>query len=118
MGDVDWPKFKAFALINALGGDFEYMQSQVHEMADDPGFSANTIVRRIQRESDLIKRRAEQGEGQSALPFQSPQTRRRERLICTHCKRPGHSAEFCISPGGRFAGHTLGEARGPTSRTG
>ena len=55
MGPLDWPTFKTYAFINALGGEFEYMQSQIHASANDPGFSANTIVARILQESDLIK---------------------------------------------------------------
>jgi len=112
MGDLDWPTFKTYALINALGGEFEYMQSQVHASSNEPGFLANTVVARVLQENDLIKHRAEGGEGSSTLVSQ---TGRREHecspLICTHCKRTGHMAEFCISCGGKFAGHSLKEAR-------
>ena len=110
MGDLDWPTFKTYALINALGGEFEYMQSQIHASANDPGFSANTVVTHILQENNLLKRRAEGGEGPSTL---ISQTGRRERspLTCTHCKRTGHVADFCISRGGKFYGHTLEEAR-------
>jgi len=110
MGPLDWPTFKTYALINALGDEFEYMQSQIHASANDPGFSSNTIIARILQESDLIKRCVEGGEGPSAL---ISHTGRREcsPLICTHCKRTGHVADFCISRGGKFAGHTFEEAR-------
>jgi len=67
MGDLDWPTFKTYVLINALGGKFEYMQSQIHVLSNDPGFSAKTVVARILQESDLIKRHAEGGEGPSTL---------------------------------------------------
>jgi hypothetical protein len=53
MGSIDWDKFKSVVLINALGGDLEHIQSQLHGVADDPGFSTNTIVRRIRHEADL-----------------------------------------------------------------
>jgi len=112
MGDLDWPTFKMYALINALGGEFEYMQSQVHASSNEPGFSANTVIARVLQENDLIKCHAEGGEGSSALVSQ---TGRREcehsPLICTHCKHTGHMAEFCISCRGKFAGHSLEEAR-------
>ena len=110
MGDLDWPKFKTIMLINALGGELEHVQSHIHSMADDPGFCAEKIINRIHRERDLIKHRAAQGEGPSTL---ISQTKRRDRkpTICSHCQRPGHTAEFCISPGGKFAGHSLEEAR-------
>ena len=110
MGDIDWNKFKTIMLINALGGELEHVQSQIHGMADEPSFSAEKIVHRIYRERDLIKHRAAQGEGPTAL---ISETRRkdRERTICSHCQRPGHTAEFCISHGGKYAGHTIEEAR-------
>jgi len=44
MGDLDWPTFKTYVLINALGGEFEYMQSQVHASSNEPGFLANTVI--------------------------------------------------------------------------
>ena len=112
MGDLDWPTFKTYALINALGGEFKYMQSQVHASSNEPRFSASTVVARILQENDLIKRRAEGGEGSSALISHTGRCEReRSPLICSHCKRTGHMAEFCISCGGKFAGHTLEEAR-------
>jgi len=33
MGDLDWPTFKTYVLINTLGGKFEYMQSQIHALS-------------------------------------------------------------------------------------
>jgi len=111
MGDLDWPTFKTYTLINALGGEFKYMQSQVHASSNEPGFSANTVIACILQENDLIKRRAEGGEGSSTLVSQTGRCEHdRSPLICTHCKRTGHMAEFCISRGGKFAGHTLEEA--------
>ena len=108
MGDFDWQKFKTVLLINALGGELEYLQSHIYGMADDPGFSSASVVHRIHREQDLIKHCAVQGEGPSALISQN---RRCERTICSHCQKPGHYADFCIAPGGKFVGHTLEEAR-------
>ena len=110
MGDLDWPTFKTYVLINTLGGEFEYMQLQIHASSNDPGFSAKTVVARILQKSNLIKQCAEGGEGPSAL-ISSTNRRERPPLICTHCKCTGHIADFCISCGGKFAGHTLEEAR-------
>ena len=66
MGDIDWNKFKIIMSINALGGELEHVQSQIHGMADDPGFSAEKIVHLIHRERDLMKHRAAR-EGPLAL---------------------------------------------------
>jgi len=111
MGDLDWPMFKTYALINALGGEFKYMQSQVHASLNEPGFLANTVVTRVLQENDLIKRRTEGGEGSSTLVSQTGHCEREcSPLICMHCKHTGHMAEFCISHGGKFAGHSLEEA--------
>jgi len=109
MGDLDWPTFKTYVLINALGGKFEYMQLQIHVLSNDPGFSAKTVIARILQESDLIKRHAEGGEGPSTLISHAGRCKH-SPLICTHCKCTGHIADFCISYGGKFAGHTLKEA--------
>ena len=67
MGDLDWPTFKTYVLINALGGEFEYMQSQIHASSNDPGFSVKTVVTCILQENNLIKQHREGGKGPSAL---------------------------------------------------
>jgi len=109
MGDLDWPTFKTYVLINALGGEFEYMQSQIHASSNNPGFSTKTVVACILQESDLIKRHMEGGKGPSALISHAGR-RERSPLICAHCKCTGYIADFCISCGGKFAGHTFEEA--------
>ena len=109
MGNLDWPTFKTWVLINALGGEFEYIQSQVHSSTNEPGFSASTVVACILQENDHIKHWAEGSKGPIALISQTGQCEH-PPLTCTHCKRTGHLAEFCISCGGKFARHTLEEA--------
>jgi len=47
MGDLNWPTFKTIVLMNALRGEFGYLQEQVHAMANDPGFSATTVIQRV-----------------------------------------------------------------------
>jgi hypothetical protein len=36
---------------------------------------------------------------------------RRPKLVCSNCKRESYSTDYCVSPGGRMAGHTVEEAR-------
>jgi len=110
MGPLDWPTFKTYALINALGDEFKYMQSQIHASANDPGFSSNTVIACILQESDLIKCRVEGGKGPSTLISHTGH-HECSPLICTHCKRTSHVADFCISHSGKFARHTFEEAR-------
>jgi len=78
-------------------------------LSNDPGFSTKTVVAHILQESDLIKCHMEGGEGPSALISLAGRCEC-SPLICTHCKCTGHIADFCISCGGKFAGHTLEEA--------
>jgi len=109
MGPLNWPTFKTYALINALGDEFEYMQSQIHMSANNPGFSLNTVIAHILQESDLIKRCMEGGKGPSALISHTGH-HECSPLICAHCKHTSHIADFCISHGGKFARHTFEEA--------
>jgi hypothetical protein len=32
-------------------------------------------------------------------------------MLCTHCKKSGHLADFCIQPGGKMAGRSIDNAR-------
>jgi hypothetical protein len=112
MGPINWGKIKAIALVNALSGDFEYLQSSIQQKVEDPNFTSRTVLKCIRHEANLIKRRAEQ---HPTVPSVSStalvvQTKTRQRPFCKNCRCPGHSANFCIAPGGKFAGHTIEEA--------
>ena len=109
MGNLDWLMFKIYVLINTLGGEFEYVQLQVHASANEPGFSASTVVVCILQENDCIKCQAEGGNRPIALISQTGRCEH-SPLLCTHCKCTSHLAKFCISHGGKFTGHTLEEA--------
>jgi gag-polypeptide of LTR copia-type len=112
MGPINWDKIKAIALVNALSGDFEHLQSSIQQKVEDPNFTSGTVLKCIRHEANLIKRRAEQ---HPTVPSVSStalvaQTKTRQRPFCKNCRRPGHSADFCIAPGGKFAGRTIEEA--------
>jgi hypothetical protein len=113
MGPINWDRIKAMALVNALSGDFDHLQSSIQQMVEDPNFTSATVLKCIRQEANLLKRRAEQTPGivTNTSAALVARTKPRQRLFCTHCRRPHHSPDFCISPGDKYAGHTLEEAQ-------
>jgi transposase InsO family protein len=110
MGAFDNDKLLTVLLVNSLGRNYPQLQSTVHGMVDDPSFTSATGFKRVDTEASLELRRAE-------LSIQSPSTAltavnsKGKEFVCTHCKRPFHTAEFCIQKGGRMAGRSLEDAK-------
>lgn len=106
MGPIDDDQLLASWLINGLNDNpiFENIQSNIISSADDPNWSSKTIIRRLQQQDNLVRRRAEQAP-QTSSAF-AAQGHGKPRMLCTNCKKSGHLADFCVQPGGKMAGHT------------
>jgi hypothetical protein len=111
MGPIDDDQLLASWLINGLNDNpvLEDIQSDIISSADDPNWSSKAIIRRLQQQDNLVRLRAEQAPtASSALAAQS---QGKPRMLCAHCKKPGHLADFCIQPSGKMAGRSIEDAR-------
>ena len=61
MGPVDMENIFTVLLLNALGEDFQDLQSNIQATSNDTTFSVNYIIQRIQNEENLQKHRVDQG---------------------------------------------------------
>jgi gag-polypeptide of LTR copia-type len=121
IGPINSDQLLTVFLINAMGDQFQHLQSRVQAMTKDPNFSSNDIISILLEEEALIKRRTEQGLGptseSSALVTtstptnNSPNRSSRNRPTCGNCKRVGHATEYCVRRGGKMAGKTIEDAR-------
>ncbi len=108
MGPIDDDELHTIFLVNALNDDFESVQSNIMSLiSDSKNFTSKTVVRRLLQEDQLIRRRAEQNAPTSSTTALAAQGQGRPRSLCTHCKKPGHLADFCIRPGGKMAGRSI-----------
>jgi hypothetical protein len=110
IGPLDGDHLRTVFLLNALGEHYPHLQSFIRANSDSPSFSSNTVVRAIQHEEDLIRSREEQGLQVPSTAL-AAQGRPRGKIICAHCKRTGHVADFCIQPGGKMEGRRVDDAR-------
>jgi hypothetical protein len=110
IGPLDGDHLRTVFLVNALGEHYPQLQSMIQGSYDNPSFSSHTVVRAIQHEEDLIRNREEQGL-QAPSTALAAQSRTRSKVLCAHCKRTGHLAEFCIQPGGKMEGKSVDDAR-------
>lgn len=113
IGPLDYDKLKAAVVIKALGRHYEQLQSSIQSITKQDNFSLKDVAKRLLEEDELIRNREAQGlvPSISALASQTSAPRARARAICSHCKRTGHYADFCIHPGGKMAGLTLEDAK-------
>jgi hypothetical protein len=111
MGAFDNDKLLTILLVNSLGRNYPQLQSTVHGMTDDPTFSSSISFKRVDTEASLEQRRTEIGIQSPSVALAVTSAKGKEPMICSHCKRPYHTAEFCIQKGGKMAGQTLEEAR-------
>ncbi|KAH9961377.1 hypothetical protein BC827DRAFT_1267733 [Russula dissimulans] len=105
MGKIDEDKLLIVFIINSLGRHYPQLQSLIYCMADDPNFTTSLALKRIENEAALEARRAEMASITSAKYGKIPS------VVCSNCKRPHHTIEFWVKPGGRMAGRSLDEAK-------
>jgi hypothetical protein len=73
-------------------------------------FNSDSVLHAIHQEEDLIQHHEEQGLQPSSTVL-AEQSCPCSKVICSHCKRPGHLTDFCIQPGGKMAGRSPDDAR-------
>ena len=110
IGALDYDRLQIACAIKGLGKHYENLQSILQSITNMPNFTIKDIHRRIAEEDQLIRSREEQGLLPSSAALIS-QTKTRAKTTCSHCKRVGHFAEFCVQPGGKMAGRSLEEAK-------
>ena len=110
MGAIDGDRLRSVLLINCLNNHYTDIQSSIHAMADDLSFSSETVVRHLEAEEALLRRRNELSPGNTALAAMSGKSRA-PKLLCANCKRTNHTTDFCISTGGKMAGRSIEDAR-------
>ena len=112
MGPLDYNKLQIACAIKGLGKHYENLQSTLQSITNQPGFTIRDIGKRIIEEDSLIRNCEEQGLLPTTTAFASLRANKpRTRTTCSHCKRVGHFADFCIQTGGKMAGRTLDEAK-------
>jgi hypothetical protein len=115
MGKLDEDKILLILIINALGRHYPQLQSDIHHMTVQPNFDAAAALRRIETEASLVQRRAELGVVATQSPVvaltASDTNPKFPPTVCSNCKRPYHTIDFCIKPGGKMAGRTMDAAK-------
>jgi hypothetical protein len=81
-------------------------------MTDDPNFTGNAALKRISTEAALAQRRAELGVSSSSVALVTSNVNAKNPpVVCLNCKKPHHTIDFCIKPGGKMAGRSIDEAK-------
>jgi hypothetical protein len=103
MGPIDEDQLLATYLINGLNDNpiFKNIQSNLISSANDSNFSSKEVIHHLLQQDSLIHLRADQ-QLQASTAF-ATQGQGRPRMLCNHCKKMGHLANFCIQPGGKMA---------------
>jgi hypothetical protein len=97
-------------IIHALGNFYGSLQSNVQSITKVPTFTHDDVVQRILYEEELIHNRKDH-DAQTMTSALASQACAKTRALCSNCKRPGHLADFCISPGGKMEGKFIDDAK-------
>jgi hypothetical protein len=116
MGKIDEDKLFLFVIINALGCHYHQLQSEIHQMTDDPSFDWMAAFRWIETEAALAERCAEISAGSTTttialVTLTNAKDKLQPVVICSNYKCPHHIIEFCIKKEGKMAGRSLEEAK-------
>jgi len=112
MGKIDADKIFAILIINSLGRHYPHLQTVIHEMTNNPNFTTSLALKQLANETALEERRAKLGFQHSAVALiTGDKDAKPPGVICQNCKRPHHTIEFCVKPGGKMAGRSLCEAK-------
>lgn len=79
-------------------------------LANNPSFSAKTILRHFAQEDGLSHHRFEFNQKSSSAFIAHDPTHAKPRPVCTNCKKSGHEVTYCIQPGGKMASCSIDDA--------
>ena len=106
MGRLGDDELLSMFVLNGLRNHFPRLQTSINDMMMNPSnTSADIRTRLLQEEQTNQTENSSENFAHPAMSSKPP------RPVCSNCKRPGHRADFCISPGGLMAGKTIEEAR-------
>jgi hypothetical protein len=114
MGDISRDLLKCIALLGSLGRDFPHLRSIITRdisaaTAKNP-FTSVQLRSYLDGEQSLLNSDSKRSPAADSIAL-SARTRSGSQIVCTNCKRNGHTAAYCISPGGGMAGKTIDESK-------
>ncbi|XP_049933836.1 uncharacterized protein LOC126410066 [Nymphaea colorata] len=85
---------RVFLFLSGLNDDFENIRSQI--LNSDESFSIEDVYSRVEAEEQRrLLSSGRKGEEQSAYVSRAPVGTPRSSRKCTHCKKLGHTRDFC-----------------------
>ena len=73
-------------------------------------FTSVQLCSYLDGEQSLLNSDSERSPAADSIAL-STQTQPGSQVVCTNCKRNGHTAVYCISPGGGMAGKTIDKSK-------
>ena len=115
-GGIDKDTFICIVALQALGTGLDYsraiIQRDMSSASPSSPYNPDHLIKFLEQEYQMLM-----GEKQCnikgdaiALAAQSS-SKGKQTLTCSNCKRSGHTAPWCIRPGGGMAGKTIEESK-------
>ncbi|KAJ3493647.1 hypothetical protein NLJ89_g10967 [Agrocybe chaxingu] len=119
MGDITLDILKSIAALNYFSkADVQKiqfdLQDRINGATKEKPFTPNDIRWFVEECESLIKANARQGTTDAhtiALNASVQDKKQKDNNVCTNCKKPGHTVQYCISPNGGMAGKTITESK-------
>ncbi|KAF8810845.1 hypothetical protein BYT27DRAFT_7090910, partial [Phlegmacium glaucopus] len=116
-GGINEETFISIIILQALGTGLDHsraiIQRDLRASTISSPYTVDNLVDFLDQEYQMLmgdKQRASKGDITVALAAQSIQ-KGKAPVICANCKRPGHTAPWCVRPNGGMAGKTIEESK-------
>jgi hypothetical protein len=75
-------------------------------------YTPDNLIRFMEQEYQMLMGEKQRGAKSDAIALATQSSSKgKSALICSNCKRSGHTAPWCIRPGGGMAGKTIEESK-------
>ncbi|CAA7271859.1 unnamed protein product [Cyclocybe aegerita] len=119
MGDITLDLFKSIVALNYFSkADVQNiqfdLQTRINNATKNEPFTPTDIRKFVEERESLIKANARQSASDMqsiALSASIQDKKRKDNNVCSNCKKPGHTVQYCISPNRGMAGKTITESK-------
>ena len=115
-GGIDKNTFICIVALQALGVGLDHsraiIQRDMSSSSPSSPYTPDHFIKFMEQEYQMLMGEKQRGTNSDAIALAAQGSAKGKQMpTCSNCKRPGHSAQWCIRPGGGMAGKTIEESK-------
>ncbi|KAF8810400.1 hypothetical protein BYT27DRAFT_7091975, partial [Phlegmacium glaucopus] len=112
-GGINKETFISIVVLQALGTGLDHSRAIIQRdfRASTPSspYTVDHLVDFLEQEYQMLMGDRQRGPNNDSTVALAAQSFQKTKVICANCKRPGHSAPWCVCPNGGMAGKSIAE---------